>query len=99
MLAFLSGIFHVLVSIGVLFLNALVAIVNLVVAAVSVLLAVVFAALPSMPDPPGAPSSGVLQWLNWVLPLGAMFAGFGVFLVCWGAFLVIRVAGRWVKAL
>jgi len=99
MLDFLSGIFDVVKEFGQLVLWALVSLVNLLVAAVGGFIALVLSLLPQLPDAPAAPASGILQWVNYFLPLGGMLALFATFLACWVGFLAIKVALKWAKAL
>lgn len=99
MLDFLGGILEGVRAIGQLVLWALVTVVNLVVDAIGAFIAAVISLFPQLPAAPGPPDSGILQWVNYFLPLGGMLALFAVFLGCWVAFLGIRVALRWAKAL
>jgi len=98
-LGWLSGIWHVLTGIGQLALWAFVSAVNLVIAALGGFIALVIGLFPQLPTAPGPPDSGVLQWVNYFLPLGGLVALFTTFVAVWISFLGIRVALRWAKAL
>lgn len=92
-LCVLQNILLAIASVGVFAINGL-------VAALGVLLEAVVFLLPAMPAVPesGAPPQA-LAWLAWFYPVSGALLAFGTFLVCWGAFLVIRVVLRWTKAL
>jgi hypothetical protein len=95
----LAAIFEVLKASGVSTLWALVTGINLLIVAVGAFIAAVVGLLPTLPDPPGPPDSGVLQWVAYIYPMGAMLAVLATFLTMWVAFLVIRIPLRWIKAL
>jgi len=99
MLDFLGGIFDVVKQFGQLVLYALVTFANALIEAIGAFIALVISLFPALPDAPGAPDSGVLQWVNYFLPLGGMLALFATFVAVWVSFLAIRVALKWAKAL
>src|SRR4051794_16087615 len=99
MLSWLSSIWHAITGFGQLVLWGLVSGVNLLVAAIGGFIAAVISLFPQLPDAPSAPASGILQWENYFIPLGGLLALFTTFLTCWVAFLGIRVALKWAKAL
>lgn len=55
--------------------------------------------LPGFPSAPGAPSSGILGFICWVIPVGPMLAVFSVLVTAWTLFLGVKIALRWVKAI
>jgi hypothetical protein len=78
---------------------ALVTALNLLIAALGAFIGFVWNLLPDMPTPPGAPSSPVLEVVNYVLPVGGLVAGLLVFVALWLAYLLIRVPLKWAKVL
>lgn len=99
MIGFLKAIWHGILSVPYLILDGLVALLNGFLAAIAALAGFLWGLLPDFPDAPAAPDSGVLQWINWVLPLGPLFTGFAVFVSLWGVFFIVRWGLRWVKML
>jgi uncharacterized membrane protein len=98
-LDWLNGIWHAVTNFGQLVAYGLVSVVNALIAALGAFIAAVIGLFPTLPAAPGPPSSGVLQWVNYFLPLGGMLALFGTFVTLWISFLGIRVALKWAKAL
>lgn len=99
MIDLLSKLWSVISHLGDWFLWALVSAVNLLIAAVGTLIAFVLGLLPSLPTPPTVPSGSWLAWLCWFMPVGSLVAGFGLMVTAWIAFLLIRIALKWAKAL
>ncbi len=77
----------------------LVAIVNLLVAAIGALAAALVSLLPDFPAPPAHPSSTILGYVNWFFPLGGLLALFAGFVLIWGAWMLLAIPLRWVKAI
>jgi hypothetical protein len=73
--------------------------INALIAGFAAAAATVLSLLPGLPTPPGPPSSGVLQWIAYIYPMGAMLAVVATFIALWIAFLAVRIPLRWVKAL
>jgi hypothetical protein len=73
--------------------------INAVIAAVGVSLGLLFALLPSMPDPPDLGGAAWLGWLNAFVPVTGLLTGLAVFIGLWVAFLAVRIPLRWVKGL
>jgi hypothetical protein len=77
----------------------LVVVVNAALVALGAFMGVIIALLPNMPEPPARPSSSVVGFLNWLVPL----AGLAALLVTMGAlflgFLAVRIALNWIRAL
>ena len=88
-----------LAGLGQLILWGIVSAINLLIAAVGALLQTILGLLSFMPDPPETPAWEWLAWLNWVFPLGDVLGVATGLLGLWTAFLLIRVALNWVKAL
>jgi hypothetical protein len=77
----------------------MVAVVNLLVAAIGALATALVGLLPLFPAPPDHPSSEILGYVNWFLPLGGLLAGFAAFVGLWALWLLIAIPLRWVKAI
>jgi hypothetical protein len=55
--------------------------------------------LPDMPAAPAPPDSGVLQFIAWLYPLGALLGVFLVFINLWVAVITVKAILRWIKLL
>jgi uncharacterized membrane protein len=99
MLDFLAHIFEVMKAFPQLVLYAIVSGINALVFALGSFIAFMIGLFPQLPDAPGAPDSGILQWVNYFLPLGGLLALFTTFVTVWIAFLAIKIGLKWVKAL
>jgi hypothetical protein len=99
MISLLSKILCAIEGLAVHLADWLVAIVNLLVAAIGALAAAIVSLLPGFPAPPDHPSSTILGYVNWFLPLGGLLAGFAVFVGIWALWLLIAIPLRWVKAI
>src|SRR4051794_41325965 len=99
MLGILRYIGDAVAAAGQLVLWAIVSALNLILAAIGAVIGAVTSLFPALPAVPGPPDSGVLQWIAYIYPMGAMLAALATFLACWVAFLLIRIPLRWVKAL
>jgi hypothetical protein len=92
--AILCAIQTVAAAIGAL----VVIIVNLIIGALGLLLDGLLLLLPNMPEEPVGPPGGVLGFLNWVVPMGALVSGLAAMILIWLVWLAIRIALKWVKA-
>jgi uncharacterized membrane protein len=99
MLALLGTMVGALEALGLSVLWAFITAINLLIAGVGAFIAVIAALMPDLPAVPGPPDSGVLQWVGYIYPMGAMLAVLATFLTAWVAFLAIRIPLRWIKAL
>jgi len=72
---------------------------NAFVVAIGGVVAALLLLLPNMPDHPPAMDSGVLGWLNWIVPIGGVLSVWTIVLSLWLAFLVLRIALRWMRAM
>lgn len=99
MLDVLGRILCALLALAAWIIDALVVALNAAIAGLAAAGAFAVGLLPSMPDAPAAPTSGVLELANWVFPIGAFLASAAGLLILWTGFLVVRVILRWVKAL
>ena len=72
---------------------------NLLIVSVSGWLELLALLLPPMPSAFSAPSSGVLGWLNWVVPIGPLAAGLATVISLWVSFLGVRWALRIIRVL
>jgi hypothetical protein len=70
---------------------------SIVAAAIGAGIIAVFSALPDMPAVPPPPAG--MKWLNWFIPVGQLVAIFSGFVTMYLTWLVVRVVGRWVKAI
>src|SRR4051794_33899019 len=99
MLGILRFIGDAVAAAGQLVLYAIETALNAVISAFGALAAAVLGLLPHLPAAPGPPDSGVLQWISYIYPMGAMVAVVATFLALWVGFLIVRIPLRWVKAL
>ena len=99
MIGLLEDILCAILGLAAAIVGLLVVVLNAFFVAIGAFLGVIVALLPEMPEPPGAPSSGVLQFINFFLPL----AGLSALLVTMGslflAVMLLRMALNWLKAL
>lgn len=98
MLGWLSDIWYAIMDLPYLVVALLVELVNAFIAAIAALAVLVLSLLPAFPDPPGTPG-GIGGALLWVVPLGPILSVFAILVSCWVAFLAVKIALRWVKAL
>ncbi len=80
-------------------LDGLVAVVNLAIVALGYAAEQAVGALPTMPEAPGPPSSGIVAALNWFFPLAVIVSALAGITALWVAVLAARQALKWVKAL
>lgn len=73
--------------------------VNALIVGIGAFLLALAALMPDMPDAPPNPDGGVLGTLNWIMPLSQLLGGLTIVLTLWLAFLGLRVALRWMKAM
>jgi hypothetical protein len=99
MLGLLADIWNAIRSLPYLIIDFLVMVLNALIVAIGAFASLVLGLLPSFPAGPGAPTGGVLGFLNWIAPLGPMIATFAVLVTAWTTFLLVKVALKWVKAL
>lgn len=92
-------IWHGILSIPYLVADFLVDAFNLVIVGIAWLASLVLGLLPGFPPPPDPPSGGILGFLTWIAPVGALLSVFAAILSAYVVFLAVRVALRWVKAL
>src|SRR3954468_14510937 len=99
MLGLLRLLADVVTSIPQMVLWSLETAINAVIVGFAAAAAAVLALLPALPTPPGPPSSGVLQWVAYIYPMGAMLAVVATFIGLWVAFLAVKIPLKWFKAL
>jgi hypothetical protein len=99
MLGLLQSILCAIQKLGALIVDLAVAAINGLIALIGVILAGLLLLLPNLPNPPSPPSSGVLGLINWAVPLVPMLAFVLVAVTMWVAFLAIKVALNWFRAL
>jgi hypothetical protein len=99
MIPILEAILCAIESLAVAIVGLLVVVINALFVAIGAFLSVIVVLLPVMPEPPASPESGVLQFINFFVPLAPMSA----LLVTMGALflgaMLVRVALNWLKAL
>jgi hypothetical protein len=78
---------------------ALASAVNLIVSGLGAFIAAVVGLLPSLPAVPELPGGDAPGWVAWLLPVTGIAAALAGLVTTYVAFLVIRIALRWVKAL
>lgn len=98
-LGWLQTIVCILRNIALAVLAGGAALVNLVIKGLGAFIALVLLLLPGLPAPPQPPDSDLLAAVNWVFPVGAFLAAGAAFIAMYAAFIVIRIAVRWVKAI
>lgn len=98
MLGWLESIWNAVKDLPFLLIGLLVEMINGLILALAALAELVLSLLPSFPEAPSAPG-GVMGALLWVVPLAPILAFFGLMVTCWIAFLGLKIALRWVKAL
>lgn len=78
--------------------DLVVMLVNVLLATLGAAVAAVLGLLPDMPAPPGGLSSTILQWVNWMFPVGPLVAMFSVYFALYIAarlfMAAIRLADR-----
>src|SRR3954451_17712091 len=99
MIDLLHHVWDAIRSVPYLLADLVVGVVNGFIAAIGALIQWVVNLLPDFPASPGAPSSGILAWLNWIVPVGPLLALFAAFVTLWVTFLVVKIAANWAKAL
>jgi hypothetical protein len=99
MLSLLSKILCAIEQLGAKFLNGAITAVNATADAFGFLAGLLLGLLPQMPDAPAKPDNAILNAVNWLFPVGGIVAGCLVLLGLWTAYLVLRIALRWAKAL
>ena len=98
MIELLQRIVCELVKIPVKLIDLVVMVVNFVIQAFGALAGVLVGLLPTFPDAPAPPSSGIIAYANWFVPLAPIIAAIGMFIVLWLVWLLLAIALRWVKA-
>ena len=98
MLTVLQSILHGVLDLPYLAVNLLIDSFNGWMLALTALAGALFAILPGFPPVPTLPAE-VLAGIAWFLPVAAMLAVFGTFVVAFVVWLGVQVALRWVKAL
>jgi hypothetical protein len=93
----MGDVLTVLQSMGQYVLWALDQGINQLIVAVGAALVWVLNLFPGMPTVPNPPP--VVQYVNWVAPVGGMLGFFGTCVGLYLAVLAIRVLARWVKLL
>ncbi len=99
MIAFLANILKALEDLANLILHGAVLAINLLFAAVTVLIGTLFSLLPTMSDAPSIGTPTWLQWANWFFPIGDVVSILAALITAYTAFLVVRFALKWVRAL
>ena len=99
MIGLLEEILCALLSIAALILTGLVEIVNGIIIGLGAFLAVIVALLPNMPEPPSMPSSGVLTWFTYFVPIAGIVTVAVSLAGLFATFMVVRFALNWLRAL
>jgi len=87
-------------AIGGWVLNALITFINLLIVAIGAFIGFIASLLPDLPQGSGGTFGGSwVGWLNYYVPVAELVAGLAIWVGLWGAFLLIRIPLRWVKAL
>lgn len=81
------------------FLAVITLAINGVLVAVGALVDVLIAALPTWAPATDHFTSGILAWVNWILPVDTVVSLWTTLVTVAGALLLVRVAARWVKLL
>lgn len=99
MIELLTNILCVLEKMAAAIVGLFVVMLNAMIVGLGAFLGVILALLPNMPESPQPPESGVLQFINFFVPLASLAA----LLVTMGAlfvgFMAVRVALNWLRAL
>ncbi len=95
----LTGIWCAILSLPQLILDGLVMVINALIIALGYMAEQAVSALPTMPEHPDPPTTGIVSALNWFFPLGVIVSALAGITALWVAVLAARQALRWVKAL
>jgi len=98
-LGWLETIVCILRNIALAFLAGGAALVNLVIKGLGLFMTAILLLLPDLPAPLAPPDNELLQAVNWIFPIGAFLAAGAGLVVMYVAFIAIRIAARWVKAI
>jgi hypothetical protein len=96
---FLQDILCAIEGLATAVVNTLILSVNGLILLLGVTLEGVLELLPDMPDPLEAPTSGVLGWINWLVPLSPLIAFCTTALLLFAAFMAVKVILTWLRAL
>lgn len=99
MISILKAILCAIVGLAAAIIDLMVMAFNGLIALIGTTLAAIVSLLPSMPSTPAVPDSGVLAFINWFIPLGAMLAACSAMLLVYALFRVFAIALRWFRAL
>lgn len=98
MISLLGEILCVLQTMAAAIVNLFVLSINGLILLLGSTLALICAALPDMPDPLDAPDSGVLAWINWLVPVAPLVAFCTTALLLWAALMGVKVMLNWLRA-
>ena len=99
MTTILNAILCAILGLAAAIVNTLILSVNGLILLVGLTLEGVLLLLPEMPSPVAAPDSGVLAWINWIVPLAPLVAFCTTALLLLAGFLVVKVILNWLRAL
>ncbi len=99
MIGLLQDILCALEGLGALIVNGLIAVLNQMITGFGIMLEGLVSLLPAMPAAPAPPSSGVLAFMNWFIPLADLAALLVTMGSLFATFMLVRVGLNWVRAL
>ena len=99
MIGLLQEILCAIQRLAALIVNGLVAVIDQMVTGFGIMLGGLVSLLPDMPEPPAPPSGGVLEFMNWFVPLAPLAALLVTMGALFAAFMLVRVGLNWVRAL
>ena len=99
MLAVLKEILCAILSIPAAVVGLLIQAFNLVIVAVAAAIRFFLGLLPEMPDAPPLPGGEYLQAIQYVFPLVPIASFCALALVVWAAFMALKIALNWLRAL
>lgn len=98
MIAILNAILCAIQTVAASIIDLLMMALNGIIVAIAAAIGAFVALLPAMPAPPDAPSSGILAWLNFFIPLGGFVIAAIAAFVLWGLWMLVATGLRWLKA-
>ena len=98
MISILSDILCAILRLAVTIPNALVWVVNQLIAAIGAGLQAAINLLPEMWEPPDPPEEGILNFINWFIPLAPMAAALGLALALAIGWFIFKIGwARWME--